>query len=63
MVTRFPAESVSVGPFIAKVDFNPASGNPHAVFIMARGGKSGQDLDNFLYDLSTQISRVMQRKP
>ena len=62
MATRFPAESVTVGPFTAKVDFNPRSGAPHAVFIMARG-KSGQDLDNFLYDLSTQISKVMQGKP
>jgi hypothetical protein len=63
MTTRFPAESVSVGPFTAKVDFDPATQAPHAVFIMARGGKSGQDLDNFLYDLSTQISKIMQRKP
>lgn len=62
MKTRFPAESVSVGPFTAKVDFDPATGAPHAVFIMARG-KSGHDLDNFFYDLSTQISRVMQGKP
>lgn len=63
MTTRFPAESVSVGPFTAKVDFNPDTQAPHAVFIMARGGKSGHDLDNFLYELSTQISRVMQGKP
>lgn len=63
MTTRFPAESVSVGPFTAKVDFNPQTGSPHAVFIMARGGKSGHDLDNFLYELSTKISRVMQGKP
>lgn len=62
MTTRFPGESVSVGPFTAKVDFNPVTGAPHAVFIMARG-KSGQDLDTFLYDLSTKISKVMQGKP
>lgn len=63
MNTRFPAESVTVGPFTAKVDFEKDGKTPHAVFIMARGGKSGQDLDNFLYELSTQISRVMQGKP
>lgn len=63
MTTRFPSESVTVGPFTAKVDFKPDGVTPHAVFIMARGGKSGQDLDNFLYELSTQISRVMQAKP
>jgi hypothetical protein len=63
MTTRFPSENVEVGPFVAKIDFNPKSGAPHAVFIMARAGKSGTDLDNFLYELSTQISRVMQRKP
>ena len=62
MTTRFPAESVSVGPFTAKIDFNPTTGAPHAVFIMARG-KSGHELDNFFYDLSTQISRIMQGKP
>lgn len=59
---RWDGESVTVGPFTAKVDFT-TDGTPHAVFIMARGGKSGHDLDNFLYDLSTQISRVMQGKP
>ncbi len=59
---RWDGESVTVGPFTAKVDFT-AEGIPHAVFIMARGGKSGHDLDNFLYDLSTAISRVMQGKP
>lgn len=62
MKTRFDGENVEVGPFIAKVDFDPQTGAPHAVFIMARS-KSGHDLDDFLYDLSTQISRVMQRKP
>lgn len=62
MTTRFPAENVQVGPFVAKVDFDPASGSPHAVFIMQRS-KSGSDLDGFLYELSTEISKVMQRKP
>lgn len=62
MSTRFPSENVQVGPFVAKVDFAPDTGAPHAVFIMARS-KSGSDLDNFLFDLSTQISRVMQHKP
>jgi len=62
MTTRFPAESVSVGPFTAKVDFDPDTGKAHAVFIMARG-KSGHDLDSILYDLSTMISRIMQQKP
>mgnify|MGYP007100064165 CR=1 FL=1 len=59
---RWAGESVSVGPFTAKVDFTK-EGIPHAVFIMARGGKSGHELDEFLYDLSTQISRIMQGKP
>jgi len=63
MTTRFPGENVEVGPFIAKVDFDPNTGNPHAVFLMSRGGRSGTDLDNYLYDLSTAISRVMQKKP
>lgn len=62
MTTRFPAENVEVGPFVAKVDFDPATGAPHAVFIMQRA-KSGTDLDGFLYTLSTEISKVMQRKP
>lgn len=62
MTTRYPSENVEVGPFVAKVDFDPATGAPHAVFIMKRS-RSGTDLDNFLYDLSTQISRVMQHKP
>lgn len=59
---RWAGESVSVGPFTAKVDFTK-DGTPHAVFIMSRGGKSGTHLDDFLYDLSTQISRIMQGKP
>lgn len=62
MTTRFPGENVEVGPFVAKVDFDPKTGTPHAVFIMTRS-KSGSDLDSFLYELSTEISRVMQRKP
>lgn len=62
MTCRFPGENVEVGPFVAKVDFDPDTGAPHAVFIMQRS-RSGSDLDSFLYDLSTQISRVMQRKP
>ena len=62
MTTRWPGETITVGPFAAKVDFNPDTGAPHAVFIMSRG-KSGHDLDDFLYKLSTDISRVMQGKP
>lgn len=62
MTTRFPSENVEVGPFVAKVDFDPTSGCPHAVFIMQRS-RSGSDLDGFLYDLSTEISKVMQHKP
>jgi len=62
MTTRFPAENVEVGPFVAKVDFDPKTGAPYAVFIMQRA-KSGTDLDDFLYRLSTEISRVMQHKP
>lgn len=62
MTTRFPGENVEVGPFVAKVDFDPDTGSPHAVFIMTRA-KSGSDLDAFLYELSTEISRIMQKKP
>lgn len=62
MTTRFPSENVQVGPFIAKVDFEPTTGAPHAVFLMARS-RSGSDLDGYLYELSTQISKVMQHKP
>jgi len=62
MTTRFPGQSVTVGPFTAKVDFDPKTGKPHAVFIMQRA-KSGTDLDDFLYRLSTEISRIMQGKP
>ena len=61
MATRFPARNVEVGPFVAKVDFDPVTAAPHAVFIMQRA-KSGTDLDDFLYRLSTEISRVMQQK-
>ena len=63
MKTRWPGESVEVGDFVAKVDFDPETGKPHSVFIMDRGGKIGHDLDEQLYDLSTQISRIMQGKP
>jgi hypothetical protein len=63
MTTRFPSTNVEVGPFVAKVDFHPTTGAPHAVFLMVRGGKSGTHLDDFLYNLSTEISRVMQAKP
>jgi hypothetical protein len=63
MKTRFPAETVDVADFTAKVDFDPVTGAPHAVFIMARGGKIGHQLDQDLYELSTRISRVMQGKP
>ena len=62
MTTRYPGENIEVGPFVAKVDFDPKTGSPHAVFIMTRA-KSGSDLDNFLYNLSTEISKVMQHKP
>jgi hypothetical protein len=60
---RWPGESIEVGDFVAKVDFDPDTGAPHAVFIMDRGGKIGQELDEQLYELSTRISRVMQGKP
>jgi hypothetical protein len=63
VTTRFPAQSVEVGDFVAKVDFDPKSGKPHAVFIMRRGGKIGHELDQTLYELSTQVSRIMQGKP
>jgi hypothetical protein len=62
ITTRWPGENVQVGPFVAKVNFDPRTGAPISVFIMARA-KSGSHLDDFLYDLSTEISRVMQRKP
>lgn len=63
MATRFPAVTVDVGRFTAKVDFSPKDGKPHSVFIMRRGGKVGSPLEEQLYELSTQISRVMQGKP
>jgi len=63
MTTRWPGVSIEVDPFVAKIDFDPESGKPHAVFIMDRGGKIGQELDEQLYELSTKISRVMQGKP
>jgi hypothetical protein len=62
MTTRWPGENVTVGPFVAKVNFDPKTGSAISVFIMTRS-KSGSDLDSFLYDLSTQISKVMQGKP
>lgn len=62
MTTRFPAVTIDVERFTAKVDFDPKTGAPWSVFIMRRGGKAGTDLDNWLYDLSTKISRVMQGK-
>ena len=62
MTTRWPGENVQVGPFVAKVDFDPKTGAPSSVFIMLRS-KPGSHLDNFLYELSTEISKVMQRKP
>lgn len=58
---RWDGESVTVGPFTAKVDFMP-DGIPHAVFLMSRG-KAGHELDDILYELSTKISRIMQGKP
>lgn len=62
MTSRWPSENIEVGPFVAKVDFDPDTGSPHAVFIMQRS-RSGSDLDKFLYALSTGISKVMQHKP
>lgn len=62
MTTRWPGENVQVGPFVAKINFDPDNGAPISVFIMSRS-KSGSNLDDFLYDLSTEISKVMQRKP
>jgi len=59
---RFPSETVDVGRFTAKVDFHPKTGAPHAVFVMRRGGKSGTHLEEMLYDLSTEVSRIMQGK-
>jgi len=62
MATRWPGQNVEVGPFVAKINFDPDTGAAVSVFIMARS-KSGSHLDDFLYDLSTQISKIMQNKP
>lgn len=62
MTTRFPAENIEVGPFVAKVDFHPETGAAHAIMIW-RKSKSSHELDDMLHDLSIGISRVMQRKP
>ena len=62
MTTRWPGQNVEVGPFVAKINFDPDTGAAVSVFIMARS-KSGSHLDDFLYDLSTQISKIMQHKP
>lgn len=59
---RWKSQTVDVGPFTAKVDFDPDTNAPHAVFIMNRG-KVGHELDQVLYDLSTEISKIMQQKP
>ena len=56
---RRPAEHFTVGPFVVTVGFNPNTGSPCEVFISSRG-KSGTQLDNWLYELGVTTSKIMQ---
>lgn len=56
---RRPSQSVEVGPFIATVSFDPQSKAPIEVFFTARA-KSGTDIDDLLYEMGVEISRMMQ---
>jgi hypothetical protein len=53
------------GPFVASVSFswNKQTGKwdkPHAIFIESRGGKTGTELDDRLYDLGVKLTRILR---
>lgn len=57
--TRRRCENSDVGPFTVSVGF--VAGHPCEVFVTARG-KSGTDLDDWLYELGVKASKIMQRE-
>jgi hypothetical protein len=56
---RRHAVNFDVGPFICTVGFNPETGAPCELFLVSRG-KSGTDLDDWLYELGVKASKIMQ---
>ena len=53
------------GPFVASVSFafDKKTGKwskPHAIFIESRGGKTGTELDDRLYDLGVKLTRILR---
>lgn len=58
--TRRPCVSSDVGPFTISVGF--VDDRPVEFFVTARG-KSGTDLDNWLYEFGVTASKIMQHEP
>jgi hypothetical protein len=53
------------GPFVASVSFSfdKETGKwskPHSIFIESRGGKTGTELDDRLYDLGVKLTRILR---
>ena len=68
---RWPAEIVTYTgkrgkgemppQYNVKIDFDPKTGAPHGI-MMWRSDKTDQDIDRDLYELSTKVSRIMQKR-
>lgn len=58
---RRKAENFDIGPFIISVGFDPQTEKPCEVFFVARG-KSGTQLDDWLYEMGVTISKIMQNE-
>lgn len=58
MRNRRVAQNCDVGPFTLSIGFDP-EGHPCEMFLVARG-KSGTDLDDWLYELGVRGSKMMQ---
>lgn len=56
---RRHAVNFSTGPFVITVGFNPKTGAACELFITSRG-KSGTELDSWLYELGVTASKIMQ---
>lgn len=59
---RRPSVTTKVGRFAATVSFDPSTGHPIEVFITDRGVKVGEWLDEALYNLGVEVSKIMQKE-
>lgn len=56
---RRHAVNFATGPFVVTVGFDPKTGAACELFITSRG-KTGTELDDWLYELGVTASKIMQ---